>query len=104
RTTKEGWRICPYCHTTLRHNCSNCQNLINVEWDICPYCAAPQEPFKPGRQQRTRLQPQPVPATQFAPVVNGGSLRLQSSNPPLQNGHGKTARLPELEEDNSETV
>jgi len=51
----DTWRICPYCHTRLKKQCANCEQLLDLPWSICPYCESPQaEPLGHNR----RISPQ----------------------------------------------
>jgi RNA polymerase subunit RPABC4/transcription elongation factor Spt4 len=39
---KEGWQVCPSCHTRLKKVCPSCGNMLELPWNLCPHCAAPQ--------------------------------------------------------------
>jgi hypothetical protein len=39
---KDGWILCPFCHTKLKKPCQNCGQLLELPWSICPYCEQPQ--------------------------------------------------------------
>jgi predicted amidophosphoribosyltransferase len=39
RNIKDGWMICPSCHTVIKKKCPSCGNLLELAWEICPYCS-----------------------------------------------------------------
>ncbi len=41
RHVREGWVVCPNCHTKLKKPCRQCGKLMELSWSICPYCATP---------------------------------------------------------------
>jgi RNA polymerase subunit RPABC4/transcription elongation factor Spt4 len=41
RRVKDDWQVCPNCHTKLKKNCENCNQLMELPWNICPYCGTP---------------------------------------------------------------
>lgn len=41
RRVKEGWQVCPNCHTRLRKACHSCGQLMELPWNLCPYCGTP---------------------------------------------------------------
>jgi RNA polymerase subunit RPABC4/transcription elongation factor Spt4 len=41
RRVKDGWQVCPNCHTKLKKDCHNCGKLMELPWNICPYCGIP---------------------------------------------------------------
>jgi formate dehydrogenase maturation protein FdhE len=51
---RQGFVICPSCHTRLRQRCPVCSEALHLQWSICPYCGssvAPQVPSQPAKQQ-----------------------------------------------------
>ncbi len=48
--TREGWVICPYCHTRLRKPCQVCGQLLELPWSVCPYCEHPQSDLPSARR------------------------------------------------------
>jgi RNA polymerase subunit RPABC4/transcription elongation factor Spt4 len=49
-TTKEAWRVCPYCHTKLRKECQHCGELLDLSWTLCPYCGKAQQETAQARR------------------------------------------------------
>ncbi|HSO27235.1 MAG TPA: zinc ribbon domain-containing protein [Anaerolineales bacterium] len=41
RRVREGWVVCPNCHTKVKKACLNCGKLLELPWNLCPYCATP---------------------------------------------------------------
>lgn len=41
RRVKEGWLVCPNCHTKLKKPCHQCGKLIELPWNMCPFCGTP---------------------------------------------------------------
>jgi hypothetical protein len=41
RRTREGWIVCPNCHTKVKKNCQHCGKPMELAWNLCPYCATP---------------------------------------------------------------
>lgn len=41
RRVREGWIVCPNCHTKVKKTCHNCGKLLELPWNLCPYCATP---------------------------------------------------------------
>ncbi len=41
RRTKDGWKICPNCHTKLKKTCHQCGKLMEIPWNLCPFCGTP---------------------------------------------------------------
>ncbi len=39
RKTRDGWQVCPNCHTKLKKACHQCGKLMDMPWNLCPYCA-----------------------------------------------------------------
>lgn len=60
RATKDGWQVCPYCHTKLKKPCIACGELLDLAWHLCPYCATNQAP-QPVRAQSAQRRPAPEP-------------------------------------------
>jgi RNA polymerase subunit RPABC4/transcription elongation factor Spt4 len=54
RPTKDGWQVCPYCHTKLKKVCPSCDELLDLAWNLCPYCATSQVPQDVPVQQQPR--------------------------------------------------
>jgi len=46
RRVKEGWQVCPNCHTKLKKACQSCGQLMELPWNICPICATAVEGMK----------------------------------------------------------
>ncbi len=63
RPTKDGWQVCPYCHTKLKKPCARCGELLDLPWNLCPYCATPQAA---GPQRAARRRPAAPAAAQTA--------------------------------------
>jgi RNA polymerase subunit RPABC4/transcription elongation factor Spt4 len=47
RQTHSDWKICPNCHTRLKKNCHNCNQLMELPWNLCPFCGTP----TPGKRR-----------------------------------------------------
>jgi RNA polymerase subunit RPABC4/transcription elongation factor Spt4 len=41
RRTQAEWKICPNCHTRLKKNCLECDELMELPWNLCPFCGTP---------------------------------------------------------------
>ncbi len=41
RRVKDGWQVCPNCHTRLRKACHSCGSLMELPWNVCPHCGTP---------------------------------------------------------------
>lgn len=41
RRVGDKWIICPTCHTKLKKNCHQCDQLMELSWNLCPYCGTP---------------------------------------------------------------
>lgn len=41
RRIRDGWQVCPNCHTKLKKSCQHCGKLMELPWNICPYCGTP---------------------------------------------------------------
>ena len=41
RRIRDGWQVCPNCHTKLKKLCLHCGKLMELPWNICPYCGTP---------------------------------------------------------------
>ena len=67
RPTKEGWQVCPYCHTKLKKACPQCGELLELPWNLCPYCATPQVSQAPAPQRGARRKPANPAYTEPAP-------------------------------------
>lgn len=71
RPAKEGWQVCPYCHTKLQKPCVRCGELLDLPWNLCPYCASPQpqtaSPQRAARRASSSAQaaPQAAPAPRY---------------------------------------
>jgi RNA polymerase subunit RPABC4/transcription elongation factor Spt4 len=71
RPSKDGWQVCPYCHTKLKKACPQCGELLELPWNLCPYCATPQvsQAPAPQAQRGARRRPaNPALAEQPAPT------------------------------------
>ncbi len=61
RRVKEGWQVCPNCHTRLRKACHACGQLMELPWNLCPYCGTPapgvrkEEPAAPAEARLPEL-------------------------------------------------
>ncbi len=42
RRVREGWTVCPNCHTKIKKKCHLCGKLMELPWNICPYCGTPE--------------------------------------------------------------
>lgn len=51
RRVKDGWQVCPNCHTKLKKSCNECGKLMELPWNICPYCGTP----APGMRHETAV-------------------------------------------------
>lgn len=65
RATKDGWQVCPYCHTKLKKPCIACGELLDLAWHLCPYCATNQSP-QPVHTHSAQRRAAPEPP-QYAP-------------------------------------
>lgn len=73
RPIKEGWQVCPYCHTKLKKACIQCGELLELAWNLCPYCATSQVVYEtPGRQRGAARPPAAPPPPGHRPE-NAGS-------------------------------
>jgi RNA polymerase subunit RPABC4/transcription elongation factor Spt4 len=52
RPAKEGWQVCPYCHTKLKKVCAHCGELLDLPWHLCPFCAASQVAAPAGQPRQ----------------------------------------------------
>jgi RNA polymerase subunit RPABC4/transcription elongation factor Spt4 len=59
RPVKDGWQVCPYCHTKLKKPCLRCNELLDLPWNLCPYCATPQVSQESPRAARRSAPPAP---------------------------------------------
>lgn len=41
RRVRDGWQVCPNCHTKLKKPCNKCSKLMELPWNLCPYCGTP---------------------------------------------------------------
>ena len=41
RRIREGWIVCPNCHTKVKKNCQHCGKPMELAWNLCPHCATP---------------------------------------------------------------
>lgn len=51
RRVKDGWQVCPNCHTKLKKACEQCGKLMELPWNLCPYCGTP----APGVRQEASI-------------------------------------------------
>lgn len=58
QTIQNNWRVCPYCHTTLKQSCIACKNLLELSWKICPYCTTVQPTHSHTNDVETYSEPQ----------------------------------------------
>jgi RNA polymerase subunit RPABC4/transcription elongation factor Spt4 len=71
RPSKDGWQVCPYCHTKLKKACPQCGELLELPWNLCPYCATPQVSQAPAPQAQRSARRRPANqalAEQHAPA------------------------------------
>jgi RNA polymerase subunit RPABC4/transcription elongation factor Spt4 len=59
RPAKDGWQVCPYCHTKLKKSCAHCGELLELPWNLCPYCAMSQVPAPAAQPRRSAAAPLP---------------------------------------------
>jgi RNA polymerase subunit RPABC4/transcription elongation factor Spt4 len=50
---KEGWQVCPYCHTRLKKPCVSCGQVLDLAWHLCPHCATAQPIMLSAAEQET---------------------------------------------------
>lgn len=62
---KDGWRVCPYCHTKLKKPCQNCDQLLDLPWSLCPYCGESQVGEVPLQRPAPRPSTSPVTDADF---------------------------------------
>lgn len=87
RRAKEGWRICPNCHTKLKKTCHECGQLMELPWNLCPHCGAP----TPGmRRDDTPSEQGPVTETESTPedeaITTEEEPEIELSEPEAQEG------------------
>jgi RNA polymerase subunit RPABC4/transcription elongation factor Spt4 len=80
RPSKDGWQVCPYCHTKLKKACPQCGELLELPWNLCPYCATPQVSQAPAPQAQR-------------------SARRRPANPPLAEQHAPADAVEFVEDD-----
>lgn len=76
---KDGWRLCPYCHTKLKKPCQNCGELLELPWTICPYCEHSQVEQTHADQRQARRQPRTAPPS---PDFTSYSEMTEQNPPP----------------------
>lgn len=64
---------CPYCATSLKDPCRNCQRPLEKAWQVCPYCQQPAtaptvssleaQRERPAKPRRRKADPAPSPTT-----------------------------------------
>ena len=60
RPVKDGWQVCPYCHTKLKKPCAHCGELLELPWNLCPYCAMSQVPVTHAQPRQSSAAPAPA--------------------------------------------
>jgi len=60
RPVKDGWQVCPYCHTKLKKPCAHCGELLELPWNLCPYCAMSQVPVTHAQPRQSSAAPVPA--------------------------------------------
>jgi RNA polymerase subunit RPABC4/transcription elongation factor Spt4 len=66
RKTRDGWMVCPTCHTRLKKTCHTCRKLMDLSWNLCPYCGTP----APGKRREKMTMDdviRPTPAEENEP-------------------------------------
>jgi RNA polymerase subunit RPABC4/transcription elongation factor Spt4 len=73
RPIKDGWQVCPFCHTKLKKACVQCGELLELAWNLCPYCVTSQVVYDPQGRPRAARPPAPPPNAPGNRRENAGS-------------------------------
>ncbi|MCL4236682.1 MAG: zinc ribbon domain-containing protein [Anaerolineae bacterium] len=81
RPAKEGWQVCPYCHTKLKKPCAHCGELLELPWNLCPYCAMSQVPATAAQPRQSRAVPAPAHPAEPSHEATGEAVEFVEEDP-----------------------